>query len=87
MLDRLATALLTLETATCRRRKEDPELRGAMAVLRGAVLDGTLREVAGDAVPAADLVAAWLAAGGDWRDLVAAVNAAALDASTRRTPS
>ncbi|MEO5336898.1 MAG: hypothetical protein H7841_08390 [Magnetospirillum sp. WYHS-4] len=74
MIAAALAAVLEIDGYIRRRRETPRSVLDGMACLRGAALNGCLRAVPGD-LPAADnLVRAWIAAGGDWHDLVAAVN-------------
>lgn len=81
---RRALSDLVLIAAPFARRRG----RGSRECLRAKLLAGNAALAAPDAPPklgnAADLVAAWIGAGGDWHALAAAVNASALEGSTRR---
>ena len=88
MLNECLEATLILDAA-CRRRfgragPDDPEAqetKAAIATIRRAVFAGVIRGGEAELIDPDALVKAYIAAGGNWRELTGAVNRHALDGS------
>jgi hypothetical protein len=84
MLDRILSALLEVDGYIRRHRETPQSVREGMACLRRAALNGCLKAMPGDLPDADAVVRAWIAAGGNWHDLIGAVNGHASEGSTLR---